>query len=74
MNNLEKVVDISGICTNCKNEKSCDFVKDIKALITNKKCAKKIRDTELIIYSCEGYDVEKDIYPESGVCLKQENK
>jgi hypothetical protein len=72
---VEKVVSISGLCTNCKNEKMCDFVEDAKIFIINKKCAKKILDTELTIYSCDEYEVEKDIYPESGMCLscKQES-
>ena len=70
----EKVVSISGICINCKNEKICDFVKDIKMFIADKKCAEKILDTELTIYSCDEYDVEMDICPEGEMCLscKQE--
>jgi hypothetical protein len=71
---VEKVVSISGICTNCKNEKTCDFVKCIKIFIANKKYAEKILDTELAVYSCDEYEVEKDICPEGGMCLscKQE--
>ena len=70
----EKVVSVSGLCTNCKNEKMCDFIEDIKMFITDKKSAEKILDTELTVYSCEKYDEEKDICPEGGMCLscKQE--
>ncbi len=72
--NVEKVVSISGLCTNCKNEKACDFVKDIKIFIANKKCAEKVLDTELTVYSCDSYEAEEDICPEGGICLscKQE--
>ena len=74
VDNVEKIVSISGLCTNCRNEKTCDFVKDIKIFITNKKCAEKVLDTELTVYSCDKYDEEKDICPEGGMCLscKQE--
>lgn len=74
VDNVAKVVCISGLCTNCKNEKTCDFVKDIKIFVTNKKCAEKVLDTELTVYSCDKYDEEKDICPEGGICLscKQE--
>lgn len=70
----EKVVSISGLCTNCKNGKTCDFVKDIKMFITDKKCAEKVLDTELTVYSCDRYGEEKDICLECGMCLsyKQE--
>jgi hypothetical protein len=72
--NVEKVVNISGLCTNCKNGKSCDFVKDIKIFIANKKSAEKVLDTELAVYSCDKYEIEKDTCPEGGMCLscKQE--
>lgn len=71
---VEKVVSISGLCTNCKNEKTCDFVKDVKILVANKECAEKVLDTELTVYSCDKYDIEKDTCPEGGMCLscKQE--
>jgi hypothetical protein len=71
---VDKVVGISGICTNCNNEKTCDFVKDIKIFIANKKCAEKVLDTELTVYSCDDYETEKDMCPEGGMCLscKQE--
>ena len=74
VDNVAKVVCISGLCTNCRNEKTCDFVKDIKIFVTNKKCAEKVLDTELTVYSCDKYDEEKDICPEDGICLscKQE--
>jgi len=74
VDNVEKIVSISGLCTNCRNEKTCDFVKDIKIFVTNKKCAEKVLDTELAVYSCDKYDEEKDICPEGGICLscKQE--
>jgi hypothetical protein len=70
----EKVVSISGLCTNCKNEKTCDFVKDVKIFVASKKCAEKVLDTELTVYSCDEYEDEKDICPEGGICLscKQE--
>ena len=73
VDHVEKVVNMSGLCTNCKNEKICDFVKDIKIFIANKKCAEKVLDTELTVYSCDKYDA-KDICPEGGICLscKQE--
>ncbi len=63
------IISISGICTNCKNEKMCDFIKGIKIFITNEKCAEKVLDTELTIYSCDKYETEKDICPEVGICL-----
>ena len=71
---IEKVVNISGLCTNCNKEKTCDFMKDIGIFIKNKKCAEKILDTEITIYSCNDYETEKDIFPEGGMCLscKQE--
>lgn len=74
VDNVDKVVSISGICTNCKNEKTCDFVKDVKIFIANKKYAEKVSDTELTVYSCDRYESEKDICPEGGMCLscKQE--
>lgn len=65
----EKTVSTSGICTNCKNEKICDFVKGIKIFIANKKCAEKIVDTELIVYSCDEYEDEKGILPDNGICI-----
>lgn len=65
----EKVMIISGLCTNCKNEKTCDFVKEVKMFLADKKCAEKILDIETTIYSCDNYDTEKDIYPEGGMCL-----
>lgn len=70
----EKVTSVSGICTNCKNEKTCDFVKDVNIFVTKEKCAEKVLDSELMVYSCDRYEAEKDIYPECEVCLscKQE--
>ena len=69
-----KVIGISGLCTNCNKEKTCDFIKDIDVFIKNKKCAEKILDTEVSVYSCEGYETEKSTCPEDGMCLscKQE--
>jgi len=67
--NVEKVVSISGLCTNCKNEKTCDFVKDVRVFVTNKKCAEKVSDTELTVYSCEDYEEENDMCPEGETCL-----
>lgn len=71
---VEKVVSISGLCTNCNKEKTCDFIKDVNIFIKDKKCAEKILDTEITIYSCDNYDTEKNICPEGGMCLscKQE--
>lgn len=69
MYKVEKAISISGICTNCQNEKICDFIKGVKIFITNKNCAEKISDTELTVYSCDEYETEKDIIPESGICL-----
>ncbi len=69
VDNVEKIVSISGLCTNCINEKICDFVKDIKIFVANKKCAEKVSDTELTVYSCDEYETEKDICPEGGMCL-----
>ena len=70
---IQKVVSISGICTNCNKEKTCDFIKDVDVFIKDKKCAEKILDTEISIYSCDGYETEKDIYPEGAMCsCKQE--
>ena len=71
---IEKIVSISGLCTNCNKEKTCGFIKDIDVFIKDKKCAEKILDTEVSIYSCKGYEAEKDICLEGGMCLscKQE--
>ena len=73
---VEKVTSISGLCINCKNEKTCDFVEDVKIFVANKKSAEKVLDTELTVYSCDRYEAEKDIYPEREICLscKQEVK
>lgn len=69
MDRAEKVTSISGICINCKNEKTCDFVEDVKIFVANKKSAEKVLDTELTVYSCDRYEAETDIYPECGTCL-----
>lgn len=65
----EKIVSISGLCTNCNKEKTCDFIKDIDTFVNNQKCAERILDTEITIYSCGDYETEKNICPESGMCL-----
>lgn len=72
--NVEKIVNLSGLCTNCKNGKTCDFIKDFKKFIINKKSAEKVLDTELTVYSCDIYEAENDILPKSTTCLycKQE--
>ena len=71
---IEKIVSMTGLCTNCNKEKTCDFIKDIDVFIKDKKCAEKILDTEVSIYSCNDYETEKDICPEGEICLscKQE--
>jgi hypothetical protein len=74
VDSVEKVVSMSGLCTNCNNEKTCDFVKDIKIFVANNKCAEKVLDIELTVYSCDKYETEKDVCSEGGMCLscKQE--
>ncbi len=67
--NKEKIINISGICTNCINGKECDFLREFKVFIRDKKCADKIIDSEMNIFSCERYENEKDAYPVEGVCL-----
>ena len=71
---VDKIIEISGLCTNCDNVRVCDFIREFKAFIRDKKCAGKILDTEIAIYSCNGYESMKEIIPADNMCLycKQE--
>ena len=64
-----KFVNITGICTNCNKEKTCDFIKDIDVFIKDKKYDEKTLDSEVSIYSCNDYEAEKDICIEGEMCL-----
>lgn len=68
-NGSKKVVNISGICTNCDNERVCDFIREFKAFIRDRKCANKILDTEITVYSCDKYESAKEVCSSDGVCL-----
>lgn len=66
---VEKIIDISGLCENCGNRLICDFIKDIKIFIRDRKSAEKIVDTNIAIYSCDKYEVIKDTCPSDGMCI-----
>lgn len=65
----EKIIEITGLCENCNNRLDCDFIKDIKTFMIERKSAEKIIDTNIAIYSCDKYNVTKDICPSEGICL-----
>lgn len=73
-NENEIVVDISGVCTNCDNAKICDFVKEVKIFMRDKKCAEKIVDSEMTVYSCNRYEAAKSIIPKDGTCPYCDNE
>lgn len=56
----KKIIDVSGICTNCNHKDICDFVKNIKSS-EDKNFTKCVRDCEIVVYSCDNYkpDIEK---------------
>lgn len=64
----KNVVNISGLCTNCDNVKICDFIKDAKIFMRDKKCAEKIIDSEITVYSCDKYESAESIVPKDGMC------
>jgi hypothetical protein len=69
---IENIIDISGLCINCIN-KECDFIKDIKMFLTNRKSADKIIDANIGIYSCELYQPPKDVLTsECDYCPKKD--
>lgn len=65
----EKIIEMTGLCENCDNRSDCDFIKDIKTFMIERKSAEKIIDTSIAIYSCDKYNVKKDICPSEGICL-----
>lgn len=71
----EKTIDMSGICDSCDNRINCDFVRNIKSYVRYQKCANRIRDVEISIYSCENYEPEiSNACDENDVCLHCKDK
>lgn len=68
---VEEKVSICGLCESCDNRSLCDFMKDIKIFIRDEKCAKKIVDTEVTVYSCDEYELKETGCP---YCDDFENK
>jgi len=65
----ERVINITGICTNCNNRKTCDFVRDVDIYMRN-----HISDAEIVVYSCDNYgpEIEK-VCSESAMCMSCRN-
>lgn len=66
----EKAIAITGICTNCGSRKNCDFTRNINTYVRDNRCAKRISDVEITVYSCENYEAEiEKICDDSEMCL-----
>ncbi len=65
----EKIIEMTGLCENCDNRSDCDFIKEIRIFMKEKRSAEKIIDTNIAIYSCDNYNVTKDTCPSDGICL-----
>lgn len=66
----EKTIDMSGICINCDNRRNCDFMRNIKSYVRDQRCANRIKDIEISVYSCENYEPEvSKACGENDVCL-----
>lgn len=66
----KKVVEISGICTNCNSRETCDFIKNIKSYIKDNKCSRNISDVDISVYSCGDYESEISIIcDDDSICI-----